>query len=148
MSAPNPVNGLVTFLKADTAVAARVAARVYGPDGVPTSQNSSMPRAAIVVSPAGGLGVIGNAYQPHSDRRVDILCYGSSQFDSYELYLDVHAALKNLRRSYLSESADQDVVIHWAKVAADGVTSRDPVTGWPATLSSWTVLASEAPVSV
>lgn len=60
MSAPNHINGIVAFLRADAAVAARVGTRVYGPDGVPKSQNASMPRQAIVVSPVVDLGVAGD----------------------------------------------------------------------------------------
>jgi hypothetical protein len=146
MAEPNHVNALVAFLRADADVAARVSARVFGPDGVPKSQNTSMPQPAIVVSAAGGLGAIGAAYQDYSDKRVDIACYGRTQAESYSLFLAVRQALKDMQRIIVSDQAGQRAVLHWARIAADGVTARDPVTEWPMTLSSWQVLTSEVGV--
>lgn len=134
-----PIAALVTFLKADRAVAARVGTRVFGGE-LPRSENESMPRQAVVISPAGG-GALGGGYQAFGDRRVDIDCYGSTGRESWLLYLDVHAALKALRREVHSR-----VLLHWARISADGSTGRDPDTDWPLTISSWQVLSSETPV--
>lgn len=139
----NHVNGLVSFLKGVSAVTALVGSpvRVFGPDGVPAAQNASMPREAIVLSPAGGARAA--SYQEFGERRVDVLCFGPNQAQSYVLYLAVFAALKQLRRSRVSVAANSYVLLHWAHCSAEGVTAREPETGWPATLSSWQVLASE-----
>jgi hypothetical protein len=144
MTPPNPLNGIVAFLRADEAVADRVGTRIYGPDGLPRSSNSSAPtQSLIVVSGAGGLGAFGRGYQDYGDIRIDVACYGKTQAESYEVFLDVRNALKHANREVVGESADEQILIHWARIAADGTTGRDPLTGWPMTLSSWQVLVSE-----
>lgn len=144
----NHIKGLVAFLRADVGVAAFAGSRVFGPDGVPTAQNASMPQAAIVVSAAGGMGAIGNAYQRYSDKRVDVACFGRTQTASLDLHLVVFRALKDLRRATVNVTASEQMVIHWARISSDGTTGIDPQNEWPMTLSSWQVLVSEVPISV
>ena len=141
MSAADPVTALVSFLSGVTAINALVSGRVYGGE-VAKAEVTNMPRAAIVVSPAGGLGVFGGAYQEFGDRRFDVDCYAASAGSSYALYLEAHAALKQLSRVKIG-----DVILHWARPSAGGNVGRDPQTDWPVTLSSWQVLAHELAVA-
>lgn len=146
MTAVDPINAVVAFLRADSAVSARVGARVFSEE-LPESENESMPRQAVVVSSAGG-GLMGKTNN-FGDRRVDVACYGATLAQSRQLYnLAVRDALKNkLERKVIADSASTSVLIHWAKISADGVTAKDPGTGWPMTLSSWQVLAAETPIN-
>lgn len=136
MAAPDPIAALVAFLKADADVAALAGTRVFAGE-LPRTENTAMPRQAVVLGPAGG-GALGGGYQRYGDGRVDAYCYGATPRESWVLYLAVHVALKQLRREVHS-----GVLLHWARPSAGGATGRDPETDWPLTLSSWQVLASE-----
>lgn len=133
---PDPLTGLIEFLKADTDLAALVSTRVFGAE-LPRNQVASMPRAAVVVQPAGG-GLMGLEFQSWGDIRVDVDCYGSTAFASWQVYLAAYRALKMMQREVVA-----GVLLHWAKPSARGNTARDPDTDWPITLSSWQVLVSE-----
>jgi hypothetical protein len=146
MADPNHVNGIVAFLRAQAPITARTSLRIFGPDGVPKSENASMPQQAIVVSPAGGLGAFGSAYQEYGDKRVDIVCYGKTQAESYALWLVVRPLMKQLRRAVVSVSATEQALIHWAKISAEGNSGIDPITEWPATPASFQVLVSEVAI--
>jgi len=139
MAVADPIAGVVAFLEADSAVTALVSTRVFGGE-LPAAEAESMPRAAIVVTPAGG-GLIGRAYQSYGDTRVALTCYGANRRDSYQVYLAAAAALKQLRHA-----EHGDCLLMWARASAGGSTTTDPDTDWPVTLASWQVLASEQAV--
>jgi hypothetical protein len=132
----DPIEALVTWLKADADTAALVGTRVFGGE-LPTAQNASMPRRCVVIQPAGG-GIMGNAYQDYGDFRVDVDCYGETPYEAWRTYLAVAGALKHLNRE-LSEG----VLLHWARASGKGVSGRDPDTDWPITFASFQVLAAE-----
>lgn len=136
---PDPIEALREFLLADAAVDGRVDSRIFAGE-LPRGQTDAMPREAIVLRPGGG-GAIGNAYQAYGDVRIDVICYGATPHGSWLVYLDAHAALKDLKRKVFAET-----LLHWARPSAKGSTGRDPVKDWPLTLSSWQVLASEIKV--
>lgn len=133
--AADPIAALVAYLKAVPVAGGRV----YGGE-LPRAQNASMPRAAVVLKGAGG-GVLGQGYQNYGDLRVDADCYGESPLAGWQLYLEVYALLKHLRREVAA-----GVLLHWAKSSSRGISARDPETDWPLTVSSWQVLASEVEV--
>lgn len=133
---PDPVTALVQFLKADADLAARVSTRVFGAE-LPRNQTDAMPRAAVVVQPAGG-GLMGLEYQSWGDVRMDVDCYGSTPFESWTTYLMAYRALKMMEAQVVA-----GVLLKWAKPSAKGNTARDPDTDWPVTLSSWQVLVGE-----
>lgn len=134
-----PIAALVAFLKDDPDSAALTAGRIYGGE-LPREQVPDMPRAAVVLRPAGG-GSIGRAYQDYGDRRIDVDCFGDSPKAAWGLHLAVHDALKHLRRA-----VHAGVLLHWARESAGGVLARDPDTDWPIAASSWQVLAAEVEV--
>ena len=141
MAPADPVAGLVALLGTFAPITDLTGSRIYGGE-VAKADVASMPRASIVVSPAGGFGAIGKGYQRYGDRRFDVDCYAATEGASYQLYLQVHEALKHFRRGTY---AGCDLI--WAKPSAGGNTGRDPRTDWPVTLSSWQVLASELAVT-
>jgi hypothetical protein len=134
--AADPISALVGFLKVQTPVTALGGTRVFGGE-LPRNENQSMPRTAIVLSPAGG-GLIGLEYQTFGDQRVDVACYGATVKASWDLYLAVHQALKLLKREVYA-----DTLLHWARLSSAGASGRTPDTDWPITISSWQVLAAE-----
>ena len=133
---PDPLTGLIEFLKADTDLAALVSTRVFGGE-LPQNQIAAMPRSAVVVSPAGG-GLMGLEYQSWGDVRVDVDCYGATPFASWTTYLAAYRALKMMQAQVFSGCQ-----LKWAKPSARGNLARDPDTDWPITLSSWQVLVAE-----
>lgn len=144
MADVDPINAVVAFLRAQPDVAALVGSRVEAEE-LPDEQSAHMPRAAIVVSLAGG-GLLGRGYQEYGDVRVDIDCYGVTQRAARTLYLAVRPALKHLRREVVADSADTRVLLHWARLSAGGTTARDPRTDWPVCISSWQIFASEVAI--
>lgn len=136
----DPIEALVAFLKADSAVAAILGARVFGGE-LDRREVQSMPRACAVLSPAGG-GLIGLEYQNYGDLRVDVDCYAATVQGSWTLYRAVYGALKEMKREIFA-----DTLLHWAKPSSRGTTGRDPLTDWPMTISSWQVLAAEVAVA-
>lgn len=131
----DPVTALVTFLKADAPVAALASTRVFGGE-LPRGQVAEMPRAAVVLKPAGGPG--GYGYIEFAKVRVDVDCYAATVRDAWTLHLAVRTALKQMRRNVTG-----GVLLHSADVSADGVTARDPDTDWPVTVSSYLVSVAE-----
>lgn len=135
---PDAVAALVAFLKQDVELQGLLGTRVYGGE-LPASVTGSMPTEAVVVSPAGGLGVIGSAYQEYGDVRLDVNCYGSTPNKAHEIWRCVHPLLKQMQRTSVSGT-----LLHWAKPAGGPLSLRDPDTDWPYNFSSWQVLAAEA----
>lgn len=134
---PDPVAAVVAALKADADVADLAGGRVFGGE-LPAREAKSMPRAAVVLKPAGG-GLLGAATADYGDQRLDVDCYAATPLSAWELYLAVYTALKALRRSVHAET-----LVHWAKPSTKGTLARDPDTDWPITVSSWQVLAGES----
>lgn len=141
MTTVDPIGALVTYLKADAAVSARAGTRVYGAS-LPNAGNTAMPDPSVVIRPAGGGGAFGRGGQQFADRRIDTDCYAATEHDSWLLYLDVSAALKELLRVTVN-----GVLLHWARVSAEGQTARDPETNWPLTIASYQILAAEIPAA-
>lgn len=135
--AVDPIAALVTYLKAQSAITTLAGQRVFGGE-LPRNETPSMPRAAVVVSPAGG-GLLGLATLKSSDLRVDVDCYGATANQAWTLYLACYEALKAL-----SGEVRSGVLLHWAKPSAKGNLGRaSDNLDWPLTLSSWQVFASE-----
>lgn len=142
MAQPSPVRAVVAYLRSVPAVSALAGTRVFA-EQLPASESTAMPRAAVVVASAGG-GLMGHA-QLYGDRRLAILCYGSSPAKSRDLHEEVRAAMKDLLRRKVSDSNTSAVLLHWARISSDGTTGRESDTDWPVTGSSWQVLASDIP---
>lgn len=132
----NVIEAVRLYLAADAGVAGRVDTRVFGGE-LPRTENDSMPRAAVVVSRAGG-GLLGTTTTLYGDVRLDVDCYGADPVEADGLYEDVERALKSLGGALYDE-----VRLLWAKPSAGGVRGRDPDADWPMVISSWQVLAKK-----
>lgn len=140
MAKPDAVRALVAYLRGRPAVTGLVGQRVFAED-VPESENATMPRPLVVVATAGG-GLLARS-ELYGDVRVDVRCYGVTLAAARGLHLEVRAALKALRRKEISDSATSAVLLHWARISADGSSRRDVLTGWPLCSSTWQILAAD-----
>jgi hypothetical protein len=131
MTIADPIADIRTLLLADTAVAALVDTRVFGGE-LPEAESAQMPRAAVVVSPAGGPGR--PKFMKIRHTRVDTICYGATLHDSWALHLAVREALETLARSSGSLKA--------IEMSADAANARDPVKQWPTCYASYRVLST------
>jgi hypothetical protein len=135
----DPIAAVVAMLKADAGVIAAASTRVYGGE-LPRAQSDDQPRKALVVKAVGG-GSLDPGYQRWGDHRLDVIAYGETPHEAYELWRTAHAPLKDLARS-----KHAGTVLFWARPAGGPVAMRDADTDWPIVVSSWQVLASEVPV--
>jgi len=130
----NPITSLITYLKADSGVAALASTRVYGAEE-PYNEATNQARYAVVIWPSGGRPEHYVALQPI---RVDIECYGATQLQAHTLYLAVYEAMKNIARE-----DNSNCLLHTATQSGGPLTNRAPETHWPYTWSSWLVTAGE-----
>ena len=129
--------GLVTFLLADTPVAALVGTRVFGIE-LPDSEAASMPRKAVVLTPSGGATLTGGSYVEHTGQRFDVFSYGETPFESERVRRAVFDALKALQREVKS-----GVLIHWCEPAGGFANLRDTETDWPINFQSFQAFHAE-----
>lgn len=141
---PSISRGLSKYLSLDTDLSDAVSGRIFLEE-LPRDQNKRMPRPAIVLGMAPGGGAFGKV-NSFGDRMVDVMVYGESLAQARNLYDDhVRPRLKDLQRVVVADSDDTAILIHWAHIASDGSTGRDPQTDWPVCGSTWQVLAAEVP---
>lgn len=136
----DPVAAVVAFLKSDPLLDSLHGGRVFGGE-LPAHEAKQMPRAVVVVQPAGG-GLLGTADQDYGDTRLDVDCYAATAHEAWLLHLAVSRELKHVRRSVLAGT-----LLHWARPASGGTLARDPDTDWPIAVSSWQVLAADEPIT-
>lgn len=135
----NTFVGLVNLLKADAEIVALVGTRVFG-YRLPASEAGSLPRKTIVIRPAGGPGARG--FVKHRFIRVDVFCYGETEFEADELCREVHDTLKQLPRTKAASA-----LINNVDNEAGPIYMVDPDTDWPVVWESWLVATAEAPSS-
>lgn len=130
----DPLAALVTLLAADAGLLT-LTSRVFGGE-LPETENKSMPRACVVLTPAGGPGSLD--YMDFGASRVDVFAYGENLHEAYLVYLAVYQALKQMQRHKVG-----NVLLHTADPLTKGSAGKDPVKQWPLCLSSWLVKAAE-----
>lgn len=134
LGAGDPVSALVEWLTADTAIAEIVGederVRIFGWE-LPLVEASHMPRAALVVSAAGGFS---EGLPEVLDRaRIDMRAYGGSHDEAMRLAVLVRRRMRELRRFVSSLG----LVLH-APVRAGGyIPLREQSGGWPLVLRSY-----------
>ena len=133
--AVDPIAAVRSILLSDATIEPLVGDRVFG-GAIPADENAAMPRACVLLSPAGG-GLIGRGYQDYADTRIDTHCYGSTPHEAWMLHLAVRAVLTQLRRQ-----VSNSVLIHWARISSDGALARDHAKEWPLCYASYQVLAA------
>lgn len=129
----DPIAALAALLAADTAVAALAGARVFGGE-LPPAEARTMPRAALVVAPSGGISLTAGSYVEHDSVRADLFAYGATQKEASRLLAAAALALRRIRRA-----VSGGVLIHWAAPAGGGTAGRDPALAWPRAFQSFQV---------
>lgn len=128
MTAADPAAALCVYLLAQPAVSTAAAGRVFRPD-LPETEIPAMPRACVIVSPAGGYQMFGLSPLPLGDPRLDVLCYGETWLESERLASEVTVALRALRQSVWNGTR-----LYWARIETGPTPARDPDTNWPGTV--------------
>ena len=138
MATPDIHAAIVKIIDDNAAVTTLVGTKVFGLE-LPNSEAQSMPQNAVVVQPAGGVGLYNNL--PLADPRVAIRSYGSTPAQALLVHNAVYDALKAIE-----SDLKLTVWIHAAMQAGGPMFLREPNVDWPLVLSSWTVIADETPV--
>ncbi len=131
------IDALITFLKADTPLAALVGTRVFGIE-LPIAEAALMPRTAVLLQPSGGSTLVEGSYVEHTAQRFDVFSYGETPFESEKVRRAVFDALKALQRSL-----NAGVLIHWCDPAGGFANLRDPDTKWPINFQSFQAFYAE-----
>lgn len=139
MSLPDPIAALVEYLAADAVVAALVTGRVYG-ESIPRDQASAMPRAAVLLTPAGGSGL--RSFSKFFYQVVDVRTYGATAIEAEQLQLACLDALRGLERS-----VHQTAVLYRAAMQSGVFPLLDTEAGWPGRFSTWEVATTLTGVS-
>jgi hypothetical protein len=128
--AADPTLAIAAYLKAQEPVWEASEERIFRPE-LPEGEDKKMPRACILVRPAGGGAMSARDYLPFIDSRLDLVCYGSTRLQAENIAREVALALKFLRRSKWKE-----IVLCWARVSSQPASAIDPNTNWPFALVS------------
>jgi hypothetical protein len=137
--AQDAIGALITLLKADATISALLGTRVYGLE-LPRADADSMPRKAIVINSAGGIGE--SSYRDVFKYRLDFVCYGETPFEAYEVFRTVRAVLREIERGVTSST-----FIYSADHSAGPFSFRDSDTKWPHTIDTWLIKVQDTIVS-
>ena len=100
---------------------------------------SKMPRRCVVLIASGPDSP--NRRRLITEAKVDVVCYGATDFEAAEMERPVAQAFKDLHREIYG-----GVLLHNATVSAGPFQARDPETFWPAMRRSAIVRADEREV--
>lgn len=137
------LQAVVLDLRDDSAIDAIVSGRVFGTK-LPANEDSSMPRACLVVS-AGGIAPSGHngGYAELARERFDIRCYGATPILARQLGTAVALYMKRLTPHNVT-TTDGDVRLYNATPSSGGIALVEPDSGWDFWYASYGVLASMA----
>lgn len=143
MPFPDVVAAIVQLLRQDAEVTALAGQRVYGVR-LPASESQHMPRGAVVVSRGGGgIGLGNRSYVQIENSRIDVRCYGLTDYEAKQLDAAAHAVLKGWRGGPVG-----DCFLYPARIEIGPVDLLEPEVEWPLVWQSYQVMASETPVTV
>lgn len=128
--AADPTLAIAAYLKDQEPVWEAAEERIFRPE-LPEGEDKLMPRACILVRPAGGGAMSARDFLPLIDSRLDLICYGSTRLQAENIAREVAAALKDLRGS-----SWEGIPVRWARVSAQPASAIDPNTNWPFALVS------------
>lgn len=143
MTAPNVLSAIRAVLRADGAVTALVpAAQIYA-GSMPGEEAALQPRPAIVITRAGGFPVRGHAQLARP--RLDVRCYGATEFQADYIGETVYGRLKALSRRRVTAAAPAitPTLVHSVEEAGGPSDLRDPDGDWPFQLRTYEVLVAE-----
>jgi len=137
--AQDAIGALIALLKADGTISALLSTRVYGLE-LPRADSDNMPRKAIVINSAGGIGE--SSYRDIFKYRLDFVCYGETPFEAYETWRTLRSVLREIEKGVTSST-----YIYSAEHSAGPFSFRDAETKWPHTIDTWLVKVQDTIVS-
>lgn len=129
------VGALVTYLAAQSAISSLLSARVYGLE-LPKADSDDMPRKAIVIKRAGGIGE--DSELDVFMHRLDFRCYGETTFQADRVWRTLRTELR-----LLTKNVTGSVVLFSASHSAGPFSLRDQPTEWPMVVDTWLVKAQD-----
>lgn len=141
MAVTYDVGAIRQFLLNDPDVAAIAGTKVFGNE-VPESENATMPKAVVLINSAGH-GRVNANYIPVNNTIKDIRCYGKTPYESNMLFMVVAHALKQLRRTVVTQNGLPDTILYSAMLVSGQFSAREPDTEWPVSWGSFEILVSE-----
>ena len=142
MSAADPTMGIVQVLRADPTLESLTGGRINRPD-LEEGEDKNMPRANIVVRPAGGGAMFGKGNLQVIDSRIDVLAYGSTRLECENIGREVQRVLKNMRRCRVGEGEEGGPIkLYWARISGGVSSAIEPDAEWPFALISSQVMHS------
>ena len=111
------------FLLANSDVVALVSKSVYVLS-LPKDEIALGPHKVVVLIAAGGS--MGDAKRTVAEARVDLVCFGETDYDAMQLDMVVAEAVKWMNRAYYN-----GVLLHNATVSGGPIQARDPEILWP-----------------
>lgn len=132
------LSALRAFLLAQADVVALVSKSVYVL-AMPKEELDLGPHKIVVLLSSGGkLGGVGRTT---AEARVDVVCYGETDYDAMQLDMVVAEAIKWMNREYIG-----GVLLHNASVAGGPFQARDPEIFWPCMRRQTVIRADERKV--
>jgi hypothetical protein len=148
----DPTAATVALLAGRSSISTLAGTDIYGEE-LPGDAAfvDSMPKVAIAVQSAGGIGFGDASYLPIGGQRVDVDCYAPTLFEARRLARVAHEELKAVRRevvTYDDENGDPvSVLIHAFTVSSGFVALREPTTEWPRVIRTYTAIYAEQEVA-
>ena len=133
LSVPAPIAALIEYLMADPLIAAEVAGRVYGVR-VPGSEISTMPRASVLITLAGGAG-FGQGEKLYY-QNFDVRTFGASALEADLVQTMCRLALGKLRPF---KSVQANCLLYSAEMLNGANLLFDPELAWPGEFTTWAI---------
>lgn len=138
----NQISALVDHFEAASTVTDLVGARVFGLE-LPASEADDMPRKAVAVQVAGGVGPAGaRDYAEIAYTRIDVFSYGETAFQAMRVQLATHDVMRRIQNTLVGT-----VLLYSASVDSGPRYLRDPDTDWPVVIESFVLMVNEGAVS-
>jgi hypothetical protein len=146
---PNLVSAIRSILRSDGPTAALVPGppatsgidlAIYA-GGMPLDEAKLQPRAAVVISWAGGYPVRGHV--PLGRPRFDVKAYGVNGLAAMTLSNAVHDALKNVDRRRVVAGLAQPTIVYGVDEEGGPTELRDADGDWPFILRTYIALYAE-----
>lgn len=129
------LGAVIAYLKAQSDISALLSTRVFGME-LPEDEAVSMPRKAIVIRLAGGIGE--DSYADTFKLRLDFFNYGETTFAARKTWRTLKPILRDMERNITSAT-----MLYNALHSAGPVQFRDPDGKWPVVLDTWVISMQE-----
>lgn len=132
------LGAVVAYLKAQSDISALLSERVFGME-LPEDEAVSMPRKAIVIRHAGGIGV--DSCMDMFRLRLDFFNYGETPFEAQKTWRTLRPILRDMERNVTSAT-----MLFNATHSAGPIPFRDPDGKWPVVVDTWVLRIKETAV--